>query len=118
MVKVIVEAKKDGRCYEIGSNDFRCQFGRVLAIDPPNHLTFTWQIGARSQPQPDPSNASEIEVYFNANGDSSTTVLFKHHFIGRHGTEKEAKAYYETLNSEQSWSWVLAHYQRKAGRDI
>lgn len=115
LVKILLEAKKGGRCYEIGPHDFQCQFGRVLSCDPPHEIKFTWQISPDSRPQPNPENASEVQVRFVAEGEHTTKVILSHSLIEHHG--QGAEDYFNGLNSEQGWSWILQHYVAKATKE-
>jgi len=62
VAEVILESHDGGRWYEIGVDGTECDWGRVLAWEPPSRVLFTWQIGGDWQFDPDPAHASEIEV--------------------------------------------------------
>ena len=51
---IAIEPKEGGRCHETGPHGFSCDWGRVLACEPPQRLVFTWQISPDRTPQPDP----------------------------------------------------------------
>ncbi|MGH8929928.1 MAG: SRPBCC family protein, partial [Egibacteraceae bacterium] len=79
-----IEPRLGGRCFERGPHGFTCDWGRVLAWDPPQRLVLSWQIGPRREPEPDPGKASVVEVRFSA-GDPSVTVELEHRGFARHG---------------------------------
>ncbi len=108
-----IEARPDGLCYERGPHGFRCDWGRVLAWEPPGRLVFAWQIGPRREPEPDPARASTVELRFDAEGDGRTRVTLEHRDFDSHG--EEAEAYRRALASEQGWPYILSRYAAAAG---
>jgi len=45
LVRIAIEPRTGGMCVEVGPHGFRCDWGRVLAYEPPRRLVFSWQIG-------------------------------------------------------------------------
>jgi uncharacterized protein YndB with AHSA1/START domain len=83
MLDTVLEPRVDGRWYERGADGSECDWGRVLAWEPPDRLVVTWQINGHWQFDEDPQHASEIEVNFNADGPSVTTVNLDHRHLDR-----------------------------------
>ena len=83
MATAILEPREGGRWYEQGVDGSECDWGRVLAWEPPNRLVVTWQINGQWQYDPDPERASEIEVRFTADGPDQTTVNLEHRHLER-----------------------------------
>jgi uncharacterized protein YndB with AHSA1/START domain len=83
MADAILEPRKGGRWYERGVDGSECDWGQVLAWEPPHRLLLTWQINGHWQFDPDPEHASEIEVWFSAAGHAQTTVRLEHRHIDR-----------------------------------
>ena len=71
-------------CFELGPHGFRCDWGRVLAWEPPGRLVLAWQIGPTRVPKPDPAKASEVEVRFERDG-HATRASLSHTGFERHG---------------------------------
>ena len=109
MASIGIEPCIGGRCTETGPHGFQLDWGRVLEWQPPQKLIMTWQIGADRVPQPNPDNASIIEVVFTAIADAQTQVLFEHRDLHRHG--EGAEDYRQALNSEYGWPFILEKYR-------
>jgi uncharacterized protein YndB with AHSA1/START domain len=83
MATAMLEPREGGRWYEQGIDGSECDWGRVLAWEPPHRLVVTWQINGQWQYDPDPAHASEIEVRFTADGPDQTTVNLEHRHLDR-----------------------------------
>jgi len=108
-----IEPHEGGLCFERGPHGFRCDWGRVIAWEPPERLAFLWQIGPDRVPVPDPAKASEVEVRFAAEGPSTTRVEVEHRAFARHGDG--GAGYREGLDSPQGWPYMLDRYARAVG---
>ncbi len=106
--RIVIEQGVAGRCYERGPYGFECDWGRVLAWEPPRRLLFTWQIAPNRVPQPDPERASEVEVRFEEIEEGVTEVTLVHGQFERHG--EGAAEYRAALGTEQGWAYMLSRY--------
>ena len=106
--RIGIEGRMGGFCFEIGANGMRLDWGRVSAWEPPGRLAFTWQIGPDRVPQPNPSQASEVEVTFAAARDDRTTVSVEHRGWERLGAG--GADYREQLAGSGTWETILAAY--------
>ena len=88
--RIAIEPHVGGRCYERGPLGFHLDFGRVIECEPPVRLVFTWQIAFDRTPQPDPAQASEVEIRLRAAGPSATDVEIEHRHFERHGAQAAA----------------------------
>jgi uncharacterized protein YndB with AHSA1/START domain len=111
--QMTIEPRVGGHCYEVGPHAFRCDWGRVTAVDAPHRIAFTWQIGATRVPEPDPASASEVEVSFDATGDGGTLVTLEHRGFERHGDG--GADYRDAMASDMGWRRILQQYARHAG---
>jgi uncharacterized protein YndB with AHSA1/START domain len=83
LADAVLEPREGGRWYERGADGSECDWGRVLAWEPPSRLVVTWQINGQWQFDPDPAHASEIEVRFTPDGPDQTVVELEHRHLGR-----------------------------------
>jgi uncharacterized protein YndB with AHSA1/START domain len=81
----VFEPKVGGRVYDRGVDGTKCQWGRVLAYEPPTRIVFTWDIGPRWQLETDLARSSEVEVRFIAETERRTRVELEHRHLDRHG---------------------------------
>jgi uncharacterized protein YndB with AHSA1/START domain len=103
-----IEPREGSLCFERGPHGFRCDWGRVLAWDPPDRLVLAWQVSPKREPQPNPAQASEIEIRFECEDPSATRVEFEHRGFARHG--EGAGEYRDAMDSEQGWDYILGRY--------
>ena len=109
--RIAIEPFAGGACLERGPYGFRCDWGRVLAWEPPDRVVFTWQIGPTRVPEPAPDRASEVEVRFHASG-GSTRVELVHRGFARHG--EGAESYRTAMGSEKGWPFLLEQFAAAA----
>ncbi len=104
--EVVVEPRTGGRWYERGEDGSECDWGRVLAWEPPTRLLLTWQIDGQWRFNPD--LITEVEVRFIPDGPGATRVEFEHRNIERYG--EQAEAVRAALDSEDGWSGSLEKF--------
>jgi len=109
MAEAIIEPKVGGRWYERGVDGSECDWGQVLAWEPPHRLVVTWQINGQWQYDPDPEHASEIEVRFTPEGSDQTTVELEHRLLHR---LVGGEAIRDSISSGGGWSAVLAFFAK------
>jgi|SRR5450631_2716967 uncharacterized protein YndB with AHSA1/START domain len=99
-------------CYEQGPQGFRCDWGRILELNPPSLIAFTWQIGPKSVPQPDPSLCSEVKVEFAEATPGVSRVALTHKYFERHGAD--GASYRAELASDYGWPMLLRAFTAAA----
>lgn len=112
VVTLGIEPRKGGRCTEQGPYGFQCDWGRVLAWVPPEKLVLTWQIGLNREPQPDPEQASTLDIEFQPASADTTRITLEHRDISRHG--QGADEYCAALASDYGWPFILHRYVEAA----
>lgn len=109
---IAIESRQGGRCFERGPHGFQCDWGRVLAWEPPRRLVLAWQISPAREPEPNPAKASEVEISFQPEGPDATRVDLEHREFARHG--QKGSIYCEAMGSPQGWPYILERYRASA----
>ncbi|HYW25187.1 MAG TPA: SRPBCC family protein [Terriglobales bacterium] len=111
MAEAIMEPRAGGRWYERGTDGSECDWGRVLAWEPPHRLVVTWQINGQWQFDPDPAHASEVEVRFVADGPQRTTVELMHRYLDR---LVAGQAIHDAIGQGGGWNSILERFAKAA----
>ena len=110
MVKAVLEPRVGGRWYEIGTDGAECNWGEVLAWEPPHRLLLAWRLNP--QWGYDPDLLTEVEVHFTPVGDGETRVNFEHRGFERMGgAADEARA---RVDSPNGWGALLSLFKSVA----
>jgi len=108
----VFEPKVGGRVYDRGVDGSECQWGRVLAYEPPTRIVFTWDISPRWQIETDLARSSEVEVRFIAEAERRTRVELEHRHLDRHGEGWEGLA--AGVRGDQGWPLYLQRFAQVA----
>jgi uncharacterized protein YndB with AHSA1/START domain len=113
MAAAVLEPHVGGRAYERGVDGSECDWGKVLAYEPPARIVVSWQIDCNWQYDPDPAKGSEYEVRFIPEGPDSTRVELEHRNLERHGDD--AQQMFESVGSDQGgWGGLMELFAQKA----
>lgn len=104
----IIEPRVGGRWYERTEDGSECEWGRVLAYDPPSRLVLSWDISA--QWQHEDGLGTEVEVRFIAQGAETTRVELEHRHLDRFGEARDKMR--ETFESPMGWGGILESFAR------
>ena len=107
LADAVIEPAVGGRWYERGVDGVECDWGRVLAYDPPERIVLSWHLQGDWSYHPDPARASEIEVRFTEEAPGHTLVELTHRHIERHDAPERVR---EGVDSEGGWGGILATY--------
>lgn len=110
----VLEPREGGRVYDRGVDGSECQWGRVLAFEPPERILFTWDISPRWQVETDLARASEVEVRFSAETPERTRVELEHRHLDRHGDGWEGLR--EGVIGDGGWPLYLSRYLEQVER--
>lgn len=109
-VDAVVEPRVGGRWYERGEDGSTCDWGSVLAWEPPSRLVLSWDITADWRY--DPELKTEIELRFISEGAHATRVELEHRRLDRYGARRdEMRRIFET---EGDWGRLLEMFARAA----
>lgn len=100
---IVMEGRAEGRWYEVGEGGAECDWGKVLAWEPPHRLLLAWQI--TGEWKYDPDFVTEVELGFAPEG-SGTLVTFEHRNLERFGAHAAAIA--DQLRN--GWPGILDFY--------
>lgn len=112
---IFVEPRVGGRWYERNAEGKQCDWGTVLAWDPPHRVCFSWHVGpGHDSPDwkfdPDMAKASEVEVRFIPEGAESTLVELEHRKIERHG--EGAEQLRAMFDGPEAWVSILETFAK------
>lgn len=112
---IFVEPCVGGRWYERNVEGEQCDWGKVLAWDPPHRVCFSWHLGlnhgkASWKYDPDPDKASEVEFRFVAEGPAATRVNLEHRCLERHGQGYEQLV--ALFDAPDAWIGILEHFAK------
>lgn len=108
----ILEPRVGGRWFERAADGAECDWGKVLAWEPPKRLVLEWDINADWKYQAD--LGTEVEVRFVAEGAEVTRVILEHRKLERFGDRAQMmKAMFE---SDGAWIATLAAMGQAAER--
>jgi len=113
MKRTLIEGFEGGRCFTEQIDGTDCDWGTVLAWDPPHGFVFAWQINPAWQYEPELSRSSEVEVRFTAQPDGSTRVDLEHRHFARHGAGGDAMR--KTVEAPAGWAGLLQLFAKVAG---
>jgi uncharacterized protein YndB with AHSA1/START domain len=106
MADVIVEPRVGGRWYERSGDGAECEWGKVLAWDPPGRLILAWQLDANWKY--DPALVLEVEITFTALQGGMTRVDLEHRNLERYGDK--AAAVRDAIGSDRGWLGILKSF--------
>jgi len=110
LAEAVMEAREGGRFYEKSVDGSECEWGRVLAWDPPNRVVLAWQLTAEWRYDPD--FLTEVEVRFTADGPGRTQVELEHRNLERYGEDMEKVR--AAVGSDDGWGGLLRTYAQAA----
>ncbi len=102
-VDAVIEPRAGGRWYEHGDDGSTCDWGRVLAWEPPKRLVLSWDISADWQP--DPNLKTEIEIKFIPEGKDATRIGLEHRRLDRYGARRDEMR--RIFDTEGDWGRLL-----------
>ena len=115
LVEVVVEPRVSGRWFERCVDGSECEWGRVLAWEPPNRIVLAWQLNADFVF--DKTFETEVEVRFIEEAASRTRVELEHRHLERFGA-REAEMVAARSARKAVGSAVLRRSLRRRARPV
>jgi uncharacterized protein YndB with AHSA1/START domain len=109
LAEAVLEPREGGRWYERGIDGSECDWGRVLAWEPPHRVVMTWQVNGEWQYDPDPGRASEVEVRFTSEGPGQTMVELEHRLLER---LVGGQAVHDGVGGDGGWAGTLERFAK------
>jgi uncharacterized protein YndB with AHSA1/START domain len=106
LADAIIEPRAGGRWYERNADGSECDWGHVIAWEPPRRVLLAWQLDADWRYDPD--LITEVDVRFEPDGDG-TRVTFEHRHLERMGDRSEEVR--RAIDSPEGWRGILANYR-------
>jgi uncharacterized protein YndB with AHSA1/START domain len=110
LAEAIIEPKVNGRWYERGEDGSECDWGRVLAWNPPDGIVLAWQLTAKFEF--DPAFATEVEVKFVPLAGGRTRVELEHRLLERFGDAAETVR--GQIDADGGWMGILRSFAAAA----
>jgi uncharacterized protein YndB with AHSA1/START domain len=110
MAEAVIEPRTGGRWYERADDGTECDWGRVLAWEPPGRVVLAWQIS--SEWKADPDIHSEVEVRFTPEADGRTRVELEHRGLETFGERAEQMR--AIFGSDGGWNGLLRRFSTAA----
>lgn len=106
--EAVIEPRVGGRWFERGVDGRECDWGRVLAWEPPGRVVLSWEISCDWRH--DGGIRTEVEVRFTREADG-TRVDLEHRLLESYGDKAlEMKGIFE---SEGGWKGLLDKFARR-----
>jgi uncharacterized protein YndB with AHSA1/START domain len=110
MAAAVIEPHAGGRWFERSEDGSECDWGRVVAWEPPDRVVLTWQISPEWQY--DAGLHTEIEVRFTAEDERRTRVDLEHRNLEAYAERAEQMR--TILGSDGGWDSLLGSFAEAA----
>ncbi len=114
MTKCLIEGREGGRCYSTQEDGNECDWGRIIAWQPPHRFVMAWMITHEWGYEPDLAKSSEVDVRFTVLSEDVTRIDLEHRYFERMGPGAEAMR--TAVNSSGGWGLLLQLFATQAVR--
>jgi uncharacterized protein YndB with AHSA1/START domain len=111
-VDIILEPRVGGRWFEKDKDGAECEWGKVLAWEPPHRLILAWQLDGDWKYDPD--FVTELDMRFTPES-GGTRVELEHRDLEKYG--EKAAAVRASLDTIEGWNGALAQFARTLEKD-
>lgn len=106
----VLEPFAGGRWFERGVDGSECDWGKVLAFEPPRRVVLGWEISADWKH--DSAIQTEVEVRFSDAGERGTRVDLEHRLLRSYGPRAEEMQ--KIFDSKGGWESLLEGFAAAA----
>jgi uncharacterized protein YndB with AHSA1/START domain len=110
MAAAVIEPRAGGRWFERSEDGSECDWGRVLAWEPPDRVVLAWQISPDWKY--DAGLHTEVEVRFTAEDERRTRVELEHR--GLEAYAERAEQMRTIFGSDDGWAGLLRRFAEAA----
>jgi hypothetical protein len=110
----VFEPRQGGRWYELAEDGSECTVATMLVWEPPSRFVMAWQLTPEWKFEPDLERATQVEVGFEEEGESSTRVTLEHRGFESYG--ESGREMRESVGGEEGWPVIVERYAEVAGR--
>jgi uncharacterized protein YndB with AHSA1/START domain len=110
--EAVIEPRAGGRWFERSEDGTECDWGRVLAWEPPDRVLLSWEITCEWQH--DASVRTEVDVRFHAEDDGRTRVELEHR--GLEAYAERAAEMRGIFDSDGGWRGLLGRFAGAAAQ--
>ena len=107
MAEAVIEPRLGGRWYEKEIDGSECDWGKVLAWEPPSRLALSWHFN--SEFQFDRAVESVVEVCFIAERENTTRIELEHRI-----SAADAERIRAAVDAPNGWTGLLGLYAEAA----
>jgi uncharacterized protein YndB with AHSA1/START domain len=111
--EAVIEPREGGRWFERSDDGAECEWGRVLAWDPPDRVLLSWEITCDWRHDADVH--TEVDVRFRAQDDGRTRVELEHR--GLEAYAERAEEMRGIFDSDGGWRGLLGRFADAAAAD-
>jgi uncharacterized protein YndB with AHSA1/START domain len=111
--EAVMEPREGGRWFERAADGTECEWGRVLAWEPPHRVVLTWEISVDWHHDADIH--TEVDVRFHAEDDGRTRVELEHRGLEAFGERAEEMR--GIFGSDGGWRGLLDRFAAAAATD-
>jgi uncharacterized protein YndB with AHSA1/START domain len=90
------------------SSNSECDWGFVTAWEPPHRLLLAWHLTSEYEFDPDPAQATEVEIRFTPT-DGGTLVELEHRGFEKYGDPEKIR---ESVTQKGGWGDLLEMYAK------
>ena len=112
LTEAVIEGRAGGRCYSTQADGTECDWGQILAWDPPHRFVLAWQINPEWKYEPDLAKSSEVEVRFTPEPGGGTRVDLEHRRFDRMGPGGQSMR--DGVDAPGGWGTLLEMFKARA----